>query len=80
MSAIYVKNLMFSNTDFQQIGSDFNTGADLTSLLSSVSLQTSAGHRVHVKVHLTEPGDYYITERLFINCDFTLEGCENARV
>lgn len=80
MSAIYVKNLMFSNTDFQQIGSDFTAGANLTTLLSSINLQTSAGHRVHVKVNLTEPGDYYITERLFINCDFTLEGCENARI
>ena len=80
MSAIYVKNLMLANADFQQVGSDFTTGANLTSILSSVNLQTSANHRVHVKVHLMEPGDYYITEQLFINCDFTIEGCENARI
>lgn len=80
MSAIYVKDLLLSNADFQQVGNSFTAGANLTSLLSSVNLQTSAIHRVHVKVHLTEPGDYYITESLFINCDFTIEGCENARI
>lgn len=80
MSAIYVKDLLLSNADFQQVGSDFTAGANLTTLLSSINLQSSASHRVHVKVDLTEPGDYYITERLFINCDFTIEGCENARI
>ena len=80
MSAIYVKDLLLPNADFQQIGNDFTTGANLTCLLSTVNLQTSANHRIHVKLQLTEPGDYYITERLFINCDFTIEGCENTRI
>ena len=80
MSAIYVKDLLLPNADFQQIGNDFTTGANLTSLLSSVNLQTSASHRIHVKLQLTEPGDYYITKMLFINCDFTIEGCKNTRI
>ena len=31
MSAIYVKDLLLPNADFQQIGNDFTTGANLTS-------------------------------------------------
>lgn len=80
MSAIYVKDLLLPNADFQQIGDDFTTGANLTALLSTINLNTTPNNRWHVKIRLTEPGDYYITETLTVNCDFTIEGCENARI
>lgn len=80
MSTIYKKNLLSSIDDFQKHGNSFNPGANLTALLSTINLNTTPNNRWHVKIRLTEPGDYYITETLTVNCDFTIEGCENARI
>lgn len=80
MSAIYTKNLLSQTADFHQQGNTFGPGASLTYQLSALNLETTLGNRIQVKVQLTEPGDYYITETLYVNCDFTIEGCENARI
>lgn len=72
MSKIFVNNV--------QQGSTFSSGANLTSLLSGVNLKCSSGNVPNVRIQLTEPGDYYITTRLFVHCNFTLEGCEGARI
>lgn len=72
MSKIFVNNV--------QQGSTFSSGANLTSLLSGVNLKCSSSNVPNVRIQLTEPGDYYITTRLFVHCNFTLEGCEGARI
>ena len=63
MSKIFVNNV--------QQGSTFSSGANLTSLLSGVNLKCSSGNVPNVRIQLTEPGDYYITTRLFVHC-----GCQ----
>lgn len=80
MSVVYKKDLLSSIDDFQKVGNNFGPGANLTFFLSLINLHTTANNRWHVKIKLTEPGDYYLKETLYVNCDFTIEGCENARI
>lgn len=80
MSVIYKKNLLLSNDDFQKVGNNFGPGANLSSRLSQINLNTTNNNRWHVKIKLSEPGDYYLKETLSVNCDFTIEGCENTRI
>lgn len=72
MSKIFVDNV--------QQGSTFSSGSNLTSLLSGINLKCTSSNVPNVRIQLTEPGEYYITTRLFVHCNFTLEGCEGARI
>ena len=80
MSVVYKKDLLSTIDDFQIVGNNFGPGANLTFFLSLINLHTTTNNRWHVKIKLTEPGDYYLKETLFVNCDFTIEGCENTRI